>query len=216
MIRDGYIYTFEGNEGCGKTTVINELAKKLTSEGYEVLITREPGGSELAEKIRNMIMKEEKLNTSTELMLFLAARLDHFNKVILPALKENKIVLIDRFIDSTLVYQGMVPENACNIRMIYKFNQIYFGGVYPNSIRYSFYLRLNNVEEGLKRISNNARKTNKFDNKNLEFHKKVQQAYDELYMPKVQINRDGTRVVVNASNSIEEVVNDIYKAMSKY
>ena len=106
MIRDGYIYTFEGNEGCGKTTVINELAKKLTSEGHEVLITREPGGSELAEKIRNMIMKEEKLNTSTELMLFLAARLDHFNKVILPALKENKIVLIDRFIDSTLVYQG--------------------------------------------------------------------------------------------------------------
>lgn len=68
----------------------------------------------------------------------------------------------------------------------------------------------------MKRISNNARKTNKFDNKNLEFHKKVQQAYDELYMPKVQINRDGTRVVVNASNSIEEVVNDIYKAMSKY
>lgn len=121
MIRDGFIYTFEGNEGCGKTTVINELAKKLTSEGHEVLITREPGGSELAEKIRNIIMKEEKLNTSTELMLFLAARLDHFNKVILPALKENKIVLIDRFIDSTLVYQGMVPENACNIRMIYKF-----------------------------------------------------------------------------------------------
>ena len=216
MIRDGYIYAFEGNEGCGKTTVMNKLAQKLIDEGHEVLITREPGGSELAEKIRNMIMNEKNIDDSTELMLFLAARLDHFNKIILPALKENKIVLIDRFIDSTLVYQGMVPENACNIRMTYKFNQIYFGGIYPNSIRYSFYLRLNDVQDGLERISKNDRNTNKFDNKDLKFHKKVQTSYDELYLPKVPINRDGTRVVINASNPLDEVINDVYNAMSKY
>lgn len=216
MIRDGYIYAFEGNEGCGKTTVINKLAQRLTDEGHEVLITREPGGSELAEKIRELIMNEENIDDSTELMLFLAARMDHFNKVILPALKENKIVLIDRFIDSTLVYQGMGPNNACNIRMIYKFNQIYFGGLYPNTIRHSFYLRLNNVQEGLERISKNARKTNKFDDKDIEFHKKIQKAYDDLYIPHIQINQDGTRVVVNASNSVDEVVNTVYEKMSKY
>lgn len=212
MIKPGFAYIFEGNEGCGKTTVINNLAKKLRNSGYDVVVTREPGGSELAEKIRNIIMNEDS-DSSVQLMLFLAARLDHYNKVILPAIHENKIVLIDRFIDSTLVYQGMLKDEAVNIRMIYKFNQIYFGGLFPGCVKKCIYLRLNDVTEGLNRIRKNRRETNKFDNQSIEIHKKIQQSYDKLYHE--NFNTDKVRVIVNASQDIEDVMYDVLKVMQE-
>ena len=101
----GHFISFDGVDGTGKSTLVSALYDKLTSKGFKVSITREPGGSELAEKIRNLILSEE-MDPLTETMLFHAARYDHYTTTILPLLKEGYIVITDRFSDSSFVYQG--------------------------------------------------------------------------------------------------------------
>lgn len=101
--------TFEGGEGAGKTTLIEEIFRYLTSRGFDVLKTREPGGTPLGDKIRTLVLEErgEKISPLAELSLFLASRAQHVETVILPALKAGKIVLCDRFNDSSVAYQGI-------------------------------------------------------------------------------------------------------------
>ena len=108
-IGTGLFITFEGGEGSGKTTQINRLQAKLVEAGHSVLVTREPGGSPGAEAVRHVLLSSsaEKFGTEMEAVLFSAARSDHVETVIKPALGENKIVLCDRFFDSTRVYQGI-------------------------------------------------------------------------------------------------------------
>lgn len=101
----GHFISFDGVDGTGKSTLVSALYDKLTSKGLKVSITREPGGSVLAEKIRNLILSE-KMDPLTETMLFHAARYDHYTTTILPLLKEGYIVITDRFSDSSFVYQG--------------------------------------------------------------------------------------------------------------
>lgn len=105
----GSLITLEGGEGAGKTTLLEGLAARLRSENYEVVTTREPGGSHLGETIRDWLLHQDpllKIGDKAELLLFLAARAQHIEECILPALKEGKIVLCDRFNDSTVAYQG--------------------------------------------------------------------------------------------------------------
>lgn len=98
--------TIEGGEGSGKSTLAKALVKRLQEEGIEVLATREPGGTALAERIRQILLHEEVPTYRAELLLFLAARVEHLEKVILPALNQGKIVICERFHDSTIAYQG--------------------------------------------------------------------------------------------------------------
>jgi len=113
MNRRGFFITLEGGEGAGKTTLINQIEAALLEKGYAVVKTREPGGSLLSEEIRSLVLchKEDyKIAPRAELLLFLAARAQHLEEKILPALEQGKIVLCDRFNDSTIVYQGIARQ----------------------------------------------------------------------------------------------------------
>ncbi len=108
ILHNGFLLSFEGIEGSGKSTQIPILAQNLSLRGYDVLITREPGGTFLAEDLRGLLLshKTETISPRTELLLLLAGRSDHIDKVIAPALSEGKVVIIDRFIDASVAYQG--------------------------------------------------------------------------------------------------------------
>ena len=129
----GYFITFEGSEGCGKTTQINALAKRLREKGKIVQITREPGGTLIGEKIRNLLQDpthEDKISALTELLLFSASRSQLITNVIKPALSRGEIVISDRFIDSTLVYQGL--GRNIGLKIVQEINKIVVDSIEPN------------------------------------------------------------------------------------
>lgn len=108
MTKKGLFITFEGADGGGKTTQLHRAAEWLRARGYEVVESREPGGTELAEKVRALVLDASlPLNSTTQTLLYLAARSEHVEKVLRPAVDAGKLVLCDRFSDSTLVYQGL-------------------------------------------------------------------------------------------------------------
>ena len=109
MSKEGLFITFEGTDGSGKSTQTRLLAARLEEQGWNVLLTREPGGSTGAEEIRSLVLEglPERWSAETEILLFTAARRDHMEKIILPALAKGKIVICDRFVDSTRMYQGL-------------------------------------------------------------------------------------------------------------
>jgi dTMP kinase len=158
--------TFEGTEGCGKSTLLTKLAEKLTAKNISFIITREPGGNTIAEGIRNLILHNE-MHPMTELFLYEAARAEHFEKVIRPALQEKKWVLCDRFTDSTIAYQGFA--RGLKLPMIEKLNAMATASCKPDL---TFFLDLP-VEEGLKR----AVDPNKFEKEGIQFQKKVRAGF---------------------------------------
>ena len=109
MKKKGFFITFEGIDGSGKSTQIRKLAKFLEDNGFDIIITREPGGSVGGEEIRNLLLQGavDRWSAETEILLFTAARRDHLERIILPSLQGGKIVICDRFTDSTRMYQGM-------------------------------------------------------------------------------------------------------------
>ena len=113
----GYFISFEGIDGSGKSTQIKKLARFLETLDFDVIITREPGGSVGGEEIRNLLLQGQvdRWSAETEILLFTAARRDHLERIILPAIDEGKIVLCDRFTDSTRMYQGMRGPNLRNL-----------------------------------------------------------------------------------------------------
>ena len=195
----GLFITFEGGEGSGKTTVVNGLKERLLKDGYKVVTTREPGGCPIAEDIREFIMNTPNLTNSAEAALYAAARAQHCNDLIRPALEENAIVLCDRYIHSNMVYQGYTVSGKDGITMIDLLN-LDLKVIYPDM---TFFLDVK-PEEGLKRIQKNGREINRFDLKGLEFHQKVYDGYQEL------LNIDEMiRVDASKSNS-EDVIDKIY------
>ena len=111
-VRKSFFITFEGPDGSGKSTIIKMVAQHLSENNIEYVLTREPGGSKIAEEIRNVILdpKNTNLSASTEALLYAASRAQHFDEIIKPALDHDKIVLCDRFLDSSLVYQGIARK----------------------------------------------------------------------------------------------------------
>lgn len=122
-MKQGWFISLEGVDGSGKSTQIQTTAAWLKEQGYEVLVTREPGGTATAEKIRNLVLDADvPLQPRTELLLYLAARAQHVAEVIKPALAAGRIVLCDRFVDSTLVYQGIVRGlDLCRLKELNEF-----------------------------------------------------------------------------------------------
>lgn len=117
MKEKGYFISFEGIDGSGKSTQIQKLARFLETLGFDVIITREPGGSDGGEEIRNLLLQGnvDRWSAETEILLFTAARRDHLERIILPAIEDAKIVICDRFTDSTRMYQGMRGPNLRNL-----------------------------------------------------------------------------------------------------
>ena len=192
--------TFEGGEGTGKTTQINILKKYLEDQGLEVIITREPGGVISAENIRAVIFDNE-IDSITETMLYAAARREHYIKKIKPALDAGKIVICDRFIDSSIVYQGIV--RGVGVDLVENINKYAINNVEPDL---TIFFDLD-PEIGLKRVSLRNEQMNRFDKESLDFHLKVRKGYNLLSKTRNRF------VLIDASKSIEDVTKQIINIM---
>lgn len=195
--------TFEGPDGSGKSTVIKKVYEKLINDGYPIILTREPGGTPIAEKIRNVILDNDNtaLDARTEALLYAASRRQHLVEKIWPALKEGKIVLCDRFLDSSLAYQGggrhLGIDNVLNVNLFATEN------TYPDL---TLFFNIS-PEEGLKRVSaDKKRVADRLDNENENFHHDVYNAFLKV------VNDNKNRIVtIDATKSIDEVVDSAYK-----
>ena len=197
--------TLEGPEGSGKTTAVEAAVKKLQDMGYEVVRTREPGGTPISEQIRNVIL--DKANTAmdarTEALLYAASRRQHLVEKVWPALKEGKIVICDRYLDSSLAYQGgargLGIENILNINLFATEN------TWPD-LTLLFDIK---PEIGLARIASNSnREVNRLDLEKLDFHNKVRDTFLEL------AKRYPERfVIIDASQDREHVAEATYNAI---
>lgn len=196
--------TFEGSEGSGKTTVLNQI-NKLLSENYNVISTREPGGVSTGEEIRNILLDGENIDIRTEALLFAASRREHLVEKVIPALKNNKVVLCDRYIDSSLAYQG--HARGIGIEEVKKINEFAINGLYPDL---TIYLDID-AEVGRKRILKNQRSQNRLDKETLTFHQKVIEGYKTL----IKTNPERFKVV-DATQNIESVVSDTYEIILSY
>ena len=197
--------TLEGPEGSGKTTAVEAAVKKLQEMGYEIVRTREPGGTPIAEQIRNVIL--DKSNTAmdprTEALLYAASRRQHLVEKVWPALKEGKIVICDRYLDSSLAYQGgargLGVENILNVNLFATEN------TWPD-LTLLFDIK---PELGLARINANAdREVNRLDLEKLDFHNKVRDTF--LALAKRYPERF---VIIDASQSREEVAKATMEAI---
>lgn len=203
----GHFITLEGGEGAGKTTILPSLASKLEAKGYDVLVTREPGGIEIAEKIRHIILDatHTEMDARTEALLLAAARRQHLIEKVLPALDQGKLVLCDRFIDSSLAYQGCAREIGMDDVMM--INQFAIQECMPD-LTLLFNIR---PEDGMKRISTNKREQNRLDMEDMAFHDKVYDAYQIL------VERYPERIrVVDANKPIETVENAALEVIKSY
>ena len=196
--------TFEGPEGSGKTTVLNQI-NKLLSENYNVISTREPGGVSTGEEIRNILLDGENIDIRTEALLFAASRREHLVEKVIPALKNNKVVLCDRYIDSSLAYQG--HARGIGIEEVKKVNEFAINGLYPDL---TIYLDID-AEVGRERILKNQRSQNRLDKETLTFHQKVIEGYKTL----IKTNPERFKVV-DATQNIESVVSDTYEIILSY
>lgn len=195
--------TFEGGEGAGKSTAIKKIVERLQKEGREIVLTREPGGTPIGEEIRSVILdkKNTDMDVRTEALLYAASRRQHIVQKIIPSLKQGKIVLCDRFLDSSLAYQGYA--RGIGIDKVYEMNQFATEGVEPDL---TLFFDLD-PEEGLRRIAaNNNREVNRLDVEKLSFHQKVREGF--LLLAKKFPHRF---VVIDASQNAQKVFEDAYK-----
>lgn len=194
--------TFEGPEGAGKTTVIQMIAERLKKNNIEVLATREPGGIEIAEKIRTIILNpaHTAMDERTEALLYAAARSQHYFEKVRPALDAGKLVICDRFIDSSLAYQGYA--RGIGVNEVLSINEFAIGKKLPD-VTILFDLA---PEVGLARIhATSNREVNRLDVESLPFHQKVREGYLQL------VEQYPERIrVVNADQDIENVVEDVW------
>lgn len=200
----GIFITFEGNEGSGKTTVIQAIKEMLVSSGFSVTLTREPGGSKIAEQIRNIILDKNntEMDAKTEALLLAAARKQHLVEVVLPALKKNHIVLCDRYVDSSLAYQG--HARGIGIEEVYQMNLFATDHLLPDL---TIYIDIT-PELGLNRIASNNRNVNRLDLENLKFHQLVHEGYaiiQNMFQDRI-VRVDGNQTKENVIEDSKQIV----------
>lgn len=204
MCGQGLFISLEGGEGAGKSTQAQLLAQRLTEQGYEICLTREPGGAPLAEKIRELLLfGGHSLDWRTEIMLLMTARCDHIAQKIAPALEEGKIVICDRFHDSTWAYQGYGVNSASSEILDFIEKQRSDLHFEPDL---TFWLDMA-VEIGEKRLIQRGGTYDRYEHKNRDFHKEVQRGFQEIY--KKEEGR-GRIHKINAALSVEEVHESLY------
>ncbi|MFT4415958.1 dTMP kinase [Fredinandcohnia humi] len=204
----GYFITFEGPEGAGKTTILGILQDELSKKGYDVVSTREPGGIDIAEQIRSVILdkKNTKMDSRTEALLYAASRRQHLVEKVIPALEAGKIVLCDRFIDSSLAYQGY--GRNLGIDEVLSINEFAINGLMP-SLTLFFDI---DPEKGLTRIGkNDEREVNRLDLENISFHQKVYKGY--LLVAERFKNRFQK---INADNPLELVTKEALEIIESH
>ena len=203
MVR-GFI-TFEGPEGCGKTTHAKRLKSYLESKGRPVLLTLEPGGTQVGKEIRSLLLKPESvLDETTEVYLFAADRSEHVSKIILPALKEGKVVVCDRFIDSTLAYQiggRRLPEDLVR----------YLNMVSAKGLRPDLTILLDvSPEVGLQRATQNG-PADRFEREVIEFHQRVRAKYLALAAAepdRIKVIKTDDKDIDKVQTLIREVIDE--------
>jgi dTMP kinase len=197
-VRGGLFITIEGGEGAGKTTLIQALAYKAQALGHEVMSTREPGGIPIAEAIRAVILLRENtaMDARTEALLYAAARRQHLAEKVMPALQNGVVVICDRFVDSSLAYQG--HARGLGLEAVWEVNRFATEDCMPDL---TFYLDLD-PEIGLLRIEQNGeREVNRLDLESLAFHRKVREGYKL-----VEARFTERFITIDASASPEHIV----------
>lgn len=200
-MKKGIFITLEGPDGCGKSTIADLLEEELVKLGKEVVHTREPGGIDIAEQIRSVILdpKNTKMDARTEALLYAASRRQHLVEKVIPALNDGKVIICERFLDSSIAYQGYGREIGAE--EIIKINEFAIEGFMPAM---TLFLDIDE-EEGLKRIENRSFK-DRLDQESIDFHHRVKQGYEAvktLFPERIKI--------VDASKSIDEVKNTCLK-----
>lgn len=207
MKRPARFITFEGGEGAGKTTLINSLSKALQDGGKAVVVTREPGATPLGEKLRELLLDKSiyfPITPMAELLLFLSDRAQHIEQVIKPALAKDKIVLCDRFNDSTIAYQG----GARGLGMD-KIQSLCLGVCGDTQPDLTFFLDVDPAI-GLNRAKGQQRVLDRMEKEHLDFHAKVREAFLQL------ARQDPLRIVVlDASQSQEVILSHALKVLDE-
>ncbi len=203
----GLFITFEGCEGSGKTTVIEGVLKHLEDNNVKVIKTREPGGIKISEDIRNVILDVNNTNMDeiTEALLYAASRRQHLVEKVIPYLEKGYVVICDRFLDSSLAYQG--HARGIGIDKVYNINLSATDGILPDlTILVDI-----KPEVGLKRIASNNREQNRLDLEKMSFHEKVYEGY------KIVEERFKDRVrSINGDQSKEDVLKDTVKLIDEF
>lgn len=201
-MKQGYFITIEGPDGAGKTTVTQRVADRLRAEGVDVLLTREPGGIPIAEQIREVLhdTANTAMDSRTEALLYAAARRQHLIEKVKPAVEQGKVVICDRFVDSSLAYQGYA--RGLGVDAVWAINQFAIEGFMPKRT-YFFDIT---PEEGLKRIeASDVREVNRLDEEGIAFHQKVYDGYRQL------LEKFSDRIVrIDAGKTIAEVEEEMY------
>lgn len=207
-MRKGLFITFEGNDGCGKTTVSTKVYESLKEKGEPVVYTREPGGIDIAEQIRAVILDPNNtaMDARTEALLYAASRRQHLTEKILPALAEGKIVLCDRFIDSSLAYQGI--GRGIGMDEVLQINEFAIENHMPDAtIFFSV-----SLETGWKRVSQRGQ-LDRLDQESREFHQRVAEGYEQVKarfaqrMIVIDAEADMETVFAQALHHTEEIIN---------
>lgn len=201
----GYFITLEGPDGSGKTTVTNAVCEKLEQMGYQIVHTREPGGIEIAEQIRSVILdpKNTAMDAKTEALLYAASRRQHLVERVFPALKQGKIVICERFLDSSLAYQGFGRQLGFD--EVLSINLFATDNIYPDL---TVYLDVDE-EIGLSRLKDRSFK-DRLDQESIDFHHRVSQGYKEV------LKRFKDRIcIVDASKPLDEVIDNTLNTILK-
>ena len=196
--------TIEGCEGSGKTSIIKLLCEEFQNRGIKYLATREPGGSKISEQIRNVILnvKNTKMDYMTEALLYAASRRQHLEEIVKPALNDGCVVLCDRYLDSSLAYQGYA--RGLGIEEVYNINMYATSGFLPDL---TIYIDIP-VEIGLGRIKENNRDVNRLDLEKVAFHNKVREGYlkvAKMYPDRIKVI-DGNATLEEVFKRVKEVL----------
>lgn len=203
---NGKFIVFEGIDGSGKTTQLSLLGEDLADRGYPVVLTREPGGTRVGESIREILLdpRYNELAPWSEALLYAAARAQHVAQIIAPALRSGSIVLCDRFLDSSLAYQGY--GRGLDLNMLEQINQPALAGVAPDlTLLLDF-----SIDEGIDRLSRSGRKADRIELEKSEFYRKVREGY------LVMAGNDPDRHrVIDASRPSDQVQREILRAVEE-
>lgn len=199
----GYFISFEGNDGSGKSTQARFLAKRLDACGYDVLLTREPGGTPVGEKVREVLLQRENMDMEamTEALLFAAARAQHVRQVIRPALEQGRLVISDRFVDSSIAYQG--AGRGLGMDLVRRINAPAVDGCMPDT---TVFLRLD-PKEGMKRRSRSGN-IDRLEQEGDAFHSAVGEAYRDL------IGKDRRFIAVTSQPNKLDTAEDVFSRVT--
>lgn len=206
-MKKGLFITFEGSDGSGKTTISMKAYEKLKEMDYPVLYTREPGGIDIAEQIRKVILdpKNTAMDARCEALLYAASRRQHLIEKVLPALEQNMIVLCDRFVDSSLVYQGIA--RGIGVDEVYQINEFAIEGHLPDA---TVFLDVS-LETGLARVANRGN-LDRLDSEGIAFHEMVAKGYEWIKeefkdrMHIVDANQDIDQVLKQTIATLQEII----------